>query len=111
MVEGGKQGGVAASHLAALAPQPVLLAADSILEVNGGCVLAIRVADGPMPVIADDAYMLRVGSPEDIAAVYPDYKANLKDRRLDQRGQKELPRCLAPPSRCRASYLQTVTSQ
>jgi hypothetical protein len=45
MVEGGKQGGVAASHLAALALQPVLLAADSILKVNGGCVLAIRVAD------------------------------------------------------------------
>jgi hypothetical protein len=41
-----------------------------------------------MPVIADDAYML--GSPEDIAAVYPGYKANLKDRRLDQRGQKRI---------------------
>ena len=60
--------------------------------------MAIRVADGPMPVIADDAYML--GSPEDIAAVYPDYKANLKDRRLDQRGQKRIAALLGATVPC-----------
>ena len=41
VVEGGKQGGVAASHLVAMALHPVLQAADSKLKVNGGCVLAI----------------------------------------------------------------------
>jgi hypothetical protein len=48
MLEGRKQGGVAASHLAALsvALQPVLLAAaDSKLKVNGGCVLATGISD------------------------------------------------------------------
>ena len=60
-VEGGKRG-----CPSQVALQPVLLAADSKLKENGGCVLAI----------SDDAYML--GPPEDIAAVYPDYKANLK---------------------------------
>ncbi len=49
MVEGGQQGSVlVAAHLAALALQPVLQAADSKLKENGGCVLAI----------ADDVYML-----------------------------------------------------
>ena len=66
MVEGGKQGSVIAGHLAAFALQPVLLAADSKLKENGGCVLAI----------ADDVYML--AHPDDIIAVFPEYKANLK---------------------------------
>ena len=37
----GKQGGVMAGQLAALALQPVLIAADSALRESGGCALAI----------------------------------------------------------------------
>ncbi len=50
-VEGGKQGGVMAGQLAALALQPVLTAADSSAltwRESGGCALAI----------IDDGYML-----------------------------------------------------
>ena len=73
MVEGGQQGAVAASHLSALALQPVLQSADSKLKENGGCALAT----------SDDEYFL--GDPMDVAAVYPEYKVNLgKDRRLAQ---------------------------
>jgi hypothetical protein len=67
MVEGGQQGSVLAAHLAALALQPVLQTADNKLKENGGCVLAI----------ADDVYML--AHPDDIVAVFPEYKANLKE--------------------------------
>ena len=65
MVEGGQQGAVAASHLSALALQPVLHFADSKLKENDACALAI----------SDDEYFL--GDPMDIAAVYPEYKVNL----------------------------------
>ena len=65
MVEGGQQGAVAASHLSALALQPVLQSADSKLKENDGCALAI----------SDDEYFL--GDPMDVAAVYPEYKVNL----------------------------------
>jgi hypothetical protein len=66
MLEGGKQGGVATSHLAALpvALQPVLLAAaraDSKLKVNGGCVFATG--------FSDDAHLH--GDPLDIVDVPP----------------------------------------
>ena len=47
-VEGGKQGGVMAGQLAALAPQPVLIAADSALRESGGFATAI----------IDDGYLL-----------------------------------------------------
>ena len=65
-VEGGKQGGVMAGQLAALALQPVLVAADSALRESGGCALAI----------IDDGYLL--GPPKVLAAVLTEYKKNLK---------------------------------
>jgi hypothetical protein len=65
LVEGGKQGGFAASHLVALALKPVLQFADSKLKENGGCA----------PAISDDEYLLD-RPPE--AAVYPQYKVNLE---------------------------------
>jgi hypothetical protein len=65
-VEGGKQGGVMAGHLAALALQPVLIAADNALKEHGGCARAI----------IDDGYLL--GPPAALAAILPEYKKNLK---------------------------------
>ena len=55
-----------AGHLAALALQPVLLAADRALKEHGGCARAI----------IDDGYLL--GPPAALAAVLPEYKKNLK---------------------------------
>ena len=49
-----------------MALQPVLIAADSALKESDGCALAI----------IDDGYLL--GPPEALAAVFPQYKANLK---------------------------------
>ena len=65
-VDGGLQGNVMAGHLAALALQPVLLAADRALKEHGGCARAI----------IDDGYLL--GPPAALAAVLPEYKKNLK---------------------------------
>ena len=65
-VEGGMQGSVVSGHLAALALQPVLIAADS----------ALKESDGFAVAIIDDGYLC--GHPEALAAVFPQYKANLK---------------------------------
>ena len=66
-VEGGMQGSVVSGHLAALALQPVLIAADS----------ALKESDGFAVAIIDDGYLC--GHPEALAAVFPQYKANLKE--------------------------------
>jgi len=65
-VEGGMQGSVASSHLAAMALQPVLIAADRALKESDGCALAI----------IDDGYLL--GPTEALVTVFQQYKANLK---------------------------------
>ena len=65
-VEGGKQGGVMAGQLAALALQPVLVAADSALRASGGFATAI----------IDDGYLL--GHPKALVEVLAEYKKNLK---------------------------------
>ena len=59
--EGGMQGSVVSGHLAALALQPVLIAADSALKESDGCAMAI----------IDDGYLL--GPVEALAAVFPHY--------------------------------------
>ena len=65
-VEGGKQGGVMAGQLAALALQPVLTAAGSALKESGGFATAI----------IDDGYLL--GPTKALVAVLTEYKKNLK---------------------------------
>ena len=55
-----------AGQLAALALQPVLIAADSALRENGGFATAI----------IDDGYLL--GPPKALVAVLTEYKKNLK---------------------------------